>query len=221
MNVLIVGGTSGLGYELAKLYIKDKHKVIITGRKDPSDAQLEFRKLPLSKSPQLKQDIENFVGTLPHIDVLVYAAGFYQEGTLTELGTQDIKDMLDVGINAPIWFVRELLQQHGKLDTFVAITSTSQWTPRLKEPIYTATKAALGQFANSISLDPRVKKTLVAGPAGMNTEFWRMTEHDRLKFNNPAWVAGQIYEALTPEYSYAFIQVLRNPARTELVETRA
>jgi hypothetical protein len=55
----------------------------------------------------------------------------------------------------------------------------------------------------------------------MNTEFWRMTEHDRLKFNNPAWVAGQIYEALTPDYSYAFIQVLRNPARTELVETRA
>jgi hypothetical protein len=50
----------------------------------------------------------------------------------------------------------------------------------------------------------------------MNTEFWRMTEHDRLKFNNPAWVAGQIYEALTPEYSYAFNKLLVavNPFQT-------
>lgn len=220
MNVLIVGGTSGLGLELAKLYAKE-HKVIITGRKDPKEHNLEFRSLPLSKSVQLKQDIENFVGTLPHIDAFVYAAGFYQEGTVTELGTQDIKDMLDVGINAPIWFVRELLQQHGKLDQFVAVTSTSQWTPRLKEPIYTATKAALGHFANSVSLDPRIKKTLVAGPAGMTTEFWRMTEQDKTNYNSAHWVAGQIFEALTPDYSYAFIRILRDPARTELVETRA
>jgi NADP-dependent 3-hydroxy acid dehydrogenase YdfG len=201
--------------------VKDGNTVIITGRKDPKDSRLDFRQLPLSKSGQLKEDIETFVGTLPHIDAFVYAAGFYQEGTVTELGTQDIKDMLDVGINAPIWFVRELLQQHGKLEQFVAVTSTSQWTPRLKEPIYTAVKAALGHFANSVSLDPRVHKTLVAGPAGMNTDFWHMTEQDQTNYNTATWVAGQIYDALTPDYSYAFIRVLRDPARTELVETRA
>ena len=221
MNVLIIGGTSGLGLELAKLYNKDAHKVIIVGRKDPQDPALEFKKLPLSKSQNLKEDIELFVGSLPIIDAFVYVAGFYQEGTLTELGTQDIKDMLDVGINAPIWFVRELLQQQGKLGQLVVVTSTNQWKPRLKEPIYTAVKAALGQFANSVSLDPRIKKTLVTGPASMNTDFWRMTKHDKTKFNDVAWVAGQMYEALIPDYSYAFIRVLRNPARTELVETRA
>lgn len=184
MNVLIVGGTSGLGLELAKKYAKDNHQVIVTGRKDPAQQNLEFRKLPLNKSDQLKEDIEDFVGTLPNIDIFVYAAGFYQEGTITELSTPSIKDMLDVGINAPIWFVRELLQQHGSLEQFVAVTSTSQWTPRLKEPVYTAVKAALGHFANSISLDPRVKKTLVAGPAGMLTDFWHMTEQDQTNYNN-------------------------------------
>jgi short-subunit dehydrogenase len=169
----------------------------------------------------LARDIESFVAELPKIDCFVYAAGFYQEGTVTDLSEDQITEMLDVGINAPIWFVRELLQQQGDIDTFISITSTSQWTPRLKEPIYTATKAALGHFANSVSLDPRVKKTLVVGPAGMSTKFWRLTGQDQTGYNTPEWVAAEIYEALVPAYSYAFIRLLRDPARTEVVETRA
>ncbi len=220
MNVLIVGGTSGLGLELAHLYARDKHHVIVTGRRDPKDSQLEFQKLPLTHTDNLARDIESFVGTLPKIDVLVYAAGFYQEGTVTELSEDQINEMFDVGIHAPVWFVREILQQQGDIDTFVAVTSTSQWTPRLKEPIYTATKAGLGHFANSVSLDPRVKKTLVVGPAGMSTRFWHMTGQDQSGYNSASWVAAEIYEALAPDYSYAFIRLLRDPARAEVVETR-
>lgn len=221
MNILIVGGTSGLGLELARLYARDKHTVIVSGRRDPHDSQLTFKQLPLTHTTDLVRDIETFVSELPKIDIFVYAAGFYQEGTVTELSEEEIKDMLDVGIHAPVWFVRELLQQQGVIHTFVAITSTSQWTPRLKEPIYTATKAGLGHFANSISLDPRVKKTLVVGPAGMRTRFWHMTEQDQTNYNSASWVAAEIHEALIPDYSYAFIRLLRDPARAEIVETRA
>ncbi len=33
MNILIFGATSGIGKELARLYVADKHHVIITGRR--------------------------------------------------------------------------------------------------------------------------------------------------------------------------------------------
>ena len=42
-NILIIGGTSGLGLELAKQYCALGHKVFITGRKDPKIPDLQFQ----------------------------------------------------------------------------------------------------------------------------------------------------------------------------------
>lgn len=205
---------------MAKLFADKGDDVIVTGRKNPGVRGISFQKLNLSTGPGLQKSIDELVTALPKIDRLVYAAGFYQEGNITELEVGDINDMLDVGINAPIWFVRELLQRGGSLPEFVAITSTSQWTPREKEPVYNAVKGALGMFANAISLDPRVGKVLVAGPAGMATNFWRATGRKDPTFNDPKWVAKQIVEALAIDFDYALVRILRNPARTEVVETR-
>ena len=220
MRSLIVGGTSGLGLEIAKLLQGSGDEVIITGRKNPDVKGLQFQKFNLDLGAELSGAVDTFVSALPKIDRLFYVAGFYQEGNLTELEDQAIKNMLDVGINAPIWFVRELLQNQHEISEFVAVTSTSQWVPREKEPVYSATKSALGMFANSVSLDKRVGKVLVAGPAGMNTAFWRMTGRDTANDNDPVWVAKQIVDALKVDFNYAFVRILRNPARTEVVETR-
>lgn len=220
MRSLIIGGTSGLGLEIAKQLSDKGDEVIITGRKNPGQKGLQFQKLDLDIGPQLAKAIEAFVSPLPHIDRLIYSAGFYQEGNITELESRAISNMLDVGLHAPIWFVRELLQTQGQISEFVAITSSSQYKPREKEVIYTAAKAGLGHFANSLSLDSRVAKTLVAAPEGMNTAFWRATGHQVKGFNDPVWVAAQIVEALSIGFSYAFVKILRDPARTEVVETR-
>ena len=220
MRSLIIGGTSGLGLEVAKLLRSMGDEVIITGRKNPNTKGLQFQKFDLSIGSELPLAVDVFVSALPKIDRFIYAAGFYQEGSVTELDEQAIKNMLDVGLNAPVWFVRELLQNHREIPQFVAITSTASHTPREKEIVYSAVKAGLGQFANSLSLDPRVKKVLVAAPGGINTPFWQATPNDTSTFNDPVWVAHQIVDALKVDFEYAFVRILRNPARTEVAETR-
>lgn len=220
MQTLVIGGTSGLGLEIAKLFKNRGEQVIVTGRTNPNIRGISFQKFELAMGQSLAKEISELVSVLPKIDRLVYAAGFYQEGDITELSEKDVSDMLDVGLNAPIWFVRELLRAHGKIKDFIAITSTSQWTPRLKEPIYTATKAGLGMLANSLAEDSRVGKVLVLGPAGMSTGFWRADGRTDPTYNDPSWVAKQTVDALKANFRYAFVKVLRNPARVEVVETR-
>jgi short-subunit dehydrogenase len=150
----------------------------------------------------------------------VYCAGFYQEGNVTELEEHSINKMLDVSLHGPIWFTRELLSTQGEIPQYIAITSTAQDTPREKEIIYSAGKAGFAQFANSLSLDPRVGKVLVAAPGGIKTSFWQATKHDTSTFNDPVWVAKQVVEALEIDFEYAMVKILRNPSRTEVVETR-
>ncbi len=220
MRSLIIGGTSGLGLEIAKILKTASDEVIITGRKNPGIDGLQFQKFDLDIGYDLPKAVEVLVTALPQIDRLVYAAGFYQEGTLDQLDPLAISSMLDVGINAPIWFIRELLKSQTELAELVAITSTSQWTPRAKEPVYTAVKAALGMLANSLADDGRIGKVLVAGPGGMKTKFWENTGRDISKDNDPSWVAKQIVDALSVDFTFASVKVLRDPPRTEIVETR-
>lgn len=222
MHCLIIGGTSGLGLSLAKK-LADTYDVHITGRTDPGETPLTFHTLDLSNTAELLSAIDTLLQELPQIDLLVYAAGFFQDGTVTDLTVEQINTMLSVGLTGAIYLTRQLLEKQNELGEFIAITSTSQWTPRLNEPVYTAVKAGLGAYANSLSLDPRVKKTLVAGPAGMATNFWKGTdekEHDTSQMLDPDWVADRILELSSENYTYKFARILRGPARVEVHESR-
>ncbi len=217
-TALIVGGTSGLGLCLAEKLAASKYDVIVTGRTDPKNPKLKFKKLDLSDYSKSADGIKRLVRGLPQIDLLVYAAGYFLDGTISELKEAQIDEMLSVGLRAPVLFLR-LMTRHG-LDGFVAVTSTSQWTPRPKEPIYTATKSGLGMLANSVSLDPKVKKVMVAGPAGMKTPFWRSTKTDTSEYLDPEWAADQVLNQWQGKFKYKFVQILRQPARVKVVEER-
>ncbi len=223
MNALVVGGTSGMGLELGHLMYANGDSVIVTGRHDPEVESIEYRTFALHEQ-LLSQRIGEFVSGLPEVHTLVYAAGFFQKGHITELSDDQIEEMLDVGGRGLIYFVKHLLEKQGALPELITITSTSQWTPRELEPVYNFAKAGAGHFSNGISLDPRVGKALVAGPAGTASEFWEGTDQDTSMMMAPKWVAEQIMRLRTDEYSYRFAKILRAtddlPNRVEIEETR-
>lgn len=219
MTVLIVGGSSGLGLALAKELHSKGDKVIVTGRTKPQVDFVEFKKLDLSKDPATA--VAKLVAQLPKIDRLVYSAGFYQFGRLTDLSPQQIQEMINVSGAGLLYSMREVLGKQGELKELVTITSSSQWTPRKNEPIYNFVKAGIGHFSNSMAEDGRVGKVLVVGPSGMRTEFWDDYKPDDFdKMLDKVWVAKQIVKALPGSYKYKFIKILRLPARVEVAEKR-
>ena len=219
MTTLIIGGTTGLGLELAKQLTANGDSVIVTGRKEIKE-DIKFQKFDLSQV-NLAGSIEGFVSELPVIERLMYAAGYFQEGRVTDLSESEIEEMISVGARGLIYFVRALLQKQGELQELITITSTSQWTPRQKEPIYNFAKAGAAHFSNAIAEDGRVVKVLVIGPAGMKTAFWEGIERDDLdEMLDPRWVAEQIIDLEKDDYSYRSVRILRQPARVEITETR-
>lgn len=241
-RALVVGGSSGLGLEIAlKLKNEGYEKVFVTGRKNPRKNELVF--LPFSCDFSEFQDLGYLrkVATdlddlmedvmwvqtgnpmetaLPGIDLLVYAAGFYQEGLISDVNDFQIADMIALGLQGPAMLLQRFLSYNKPLPGFIAITSTSEWTPRLKEPVYTAVKAGLKMLANSVSLDERVCKTLVAAPAGMDTQFWRGAPRNNATLLDPKWVAEKIIELYKDNFEYKYARILREPPRVEIIEKR-
>lgn len=216
----MVGGTSGLGLEIAKELHGTGDVVYVTGRRELDELSLHYEHFDLAAADLPKQ-VHQLVAHLPEINRLIYAAGYFQEGRVTDLSEQQIEEMINVGGRGLIYFTRSILEKQDKLDELVTITSTSQWTPRKLEPIYNFAKAAAAHFSNAMAEDGRVGKVLVAGPAGMKTAFWDGTKRDDLdKMLDPTWVAGEVMKLRSDDYKYRFAKIMREPPRVEIVETR-
>ena len=222
MHTLIIGGSRGIGWELGLLYAKDGDKVAVTGRKAPNkpNDKMFFKELDLSTSDYADK-IKTLIDDASPIDRLVYAAGYYQEGTVTDLSETEIQDMVQVCGTGFIYAARAILLKQGKLPECIVITSSSQWVARELEPVYNFAKAGLGHFAESLSMDKRVGKLLVAGPAGTKTDFWASNkDKDVSTYNDPDWVAKQMHDCMAGNFRYKFIKILRNPAEVEISAAR-
>ncbi len=220
MLTLIVGGSRGIGWELANIYAQKGDSVIVTGRKQPENPADSVTFLPLDLSTRTYvQDIEDIISSTDRIDRLVYAPGFYQEGTITDLTEEQILDMVQVCGTGFIFTSRAILNKQGELTECIVITSSSQWTPRKLEPVYNFAKAGVAHYAHALSLDERINKIMVAGPTGTKTAFHNRRDVDMSTYHSPEWVARQIFNYSQDEYNFKLIKILRDPAKVEVAVT--
>ncbi len=216
-NILIVGGTSGVGLVLARHYISDGHTVCITGRNSPQLQNAQFEHFDISSDTnQLVQDIDQLLTRFSGINTLIYAAGFRQRGHIDDLTDSDILHMTNIGLTAPALLVRRL---KNKLETplkIMLITSTSQFIAREYEPVYCAVKSGLGMLGESLVLDKAIGKVLVAAPAGIDTPFWEGSSEDTSEMLNARWVSEKVVELSSGAFKYKYAKILRQPARVEI-----
>lgn len=229
----VIGGTSGLGLELA-IRLSVTHDVLVTGRSDhvPQDLPefLYYSPLDLTPEPDLLEgavNIRKFVSGRARVDTLVYAAGVYAEDPIGRGTVGDVArialEQATLSLVAPRLLVEHIVRNQGDLPAFIVITSTSQHTARSLEPSYAAGKAAEGMLAESISLDPegRIGKTLVVAPGGMDTKFWRKRP-DRMtgEMLDAGWVGDQGLDHLASMHSFKSLLVPRDPPRVEVLKER-
>lgn len=220
-NILIVGGTSGLGLELAKSYNSLGHTVYVAGRKNPNIEGIKSLSFSITDDCfDLNQQIDQLLAKIGKINTLIYTAGFYQEGHIDQLSNDQILQMINVGLTAPALLIQRLKNNPGKPLKIMLITSSSQYTPRELEPIYTAVKAGVGMLASSLSLDPQIGKVLVVAPSGIKTPFWDKNAKDTSEMLDVSWAADQVISLSGGPFKYKYAKILRNPERVEIVETR-
>lgn len=218
-NLLIVGGSSGVGFELARQYVAEGHRVCVTGRTDPKLPGAHFHRLAITASTEaLSDDIDGLISAFRDVHTLVYAAGFLQRGFIDELSDEALLTMNNVGLVAPMMLAARLKSLAPTPLKLMLITSSSGYTPRAREPAYAATKAGLTMLGASLVRDPGIGKVLVAAPSGILTAFWRDTSEDTSTMLDPVWTAGQIISLSGGPFKFKYAKILRDPARVEVVE---
>jgi uncharacterized oxidoreductase len=181
-TILITGGTSGIGFELAQQLGKLGNKIIVTGR---DAARLKAAKDKLPQIETIQSDVSNpkdiealfarIKKDFPATNILINNAGIMLQQNLHEKADLNtLTQEIDINLHGPIRMT-SIFIPHLKSKPESAIVNVSSglaFVPLPMSPIYCATKAALHSFTLSLRVQLKQSsiKVFELAPPATHTE---------------------------------------------------
>jgi len=163
-TVLITGASGGIGYEVAKLFARDHHNLILVARSADRLAQVadELQKLgasaktiplDLAALPAPKFLFDQLQREGINVEVLVNNAGFGALGEFVRMPEEQVLGQVDLNIRALTELTRLFLpamvqRRAGKI---LNVASTAAFQPGPLMAVYYATKAYVLSFSEAIA----------------------------------------------------------------------
>jgi len=176
-TVLITGCSSGFGLETAQYFLDRDWNVIATMRTPredllPRSERLRILALDVTDADSIRRAVEA-AGT---IDVLVNNAGIGLLGALEGLPMDSVREIFDTNTFGTMAMIQAVLPQfrRRKAGVIVNVTSSVTLKPLPLLSVYTASKAAVNAFTESLTLELKqfnVRVSLVLPGRAPSTRF--------------------------------------------------
>ncbi|MEO7027559.1 MAG: SDR family oxidoreductase [Caulobacteraceae bacterium] len=155
-TVLVTGCSSGFGLETARTFL-DRDWTVIATMRTPKEgllpSSLRLRILPLDVTDE--DSISHAVEAAGPIDVLVNNAGVGQLGALEGVAMKKVRELFETNTLGTIAMTKAVIpgmRERGS-GVIVNVTSGVTFQPLLLMSIYTASKAAVNAFTESLALE--------------------------------------------------------------------
>lgn len=162
---LITGGTEGMGYITAELFLRHGAKVVITGRSPRKGAKavkalrklgpVAFVKGDVSKAVDARRMVEETVKAFGRIDILFNNAGVYLEKLTEETREEDWDRVLDVNLKGTFLVTKYAIPHMKKQGSGVIINNSSDAgiIGNRSCPAYCASKGGVTVMTKAWALD--------------------------------------------------------------------
>lgn len=165
MNIIVTGGTRGIGMQAALAFAEDEsNRVLIIGRdKDAielvkeasSHNNIEGVEYDLSKLQSSGKELILLIGDyFGAIDILVNNAGFLVNRRFDAITEEETRKTMETNFFAPLFLIRLLLPMFNSGSHIVNIGSMGGFQGSSKYPglsVYSASKAALACLSESLA----------------------------------------------------------------------
>jgi uncharacterized oxidoreductase len=161
-TILITGGSSGIGLELARQLIARGNTVVVTGR---DSARLDAAKRSLPGLHTVQSDVSDpaaiaalhatVLAQFPALDTLINNAGIMRNlSLLSAREPGDLTREIEIDLLGPVWMVGQFLP-HLKTRPDALIVNVSSglaFIPYTISPIYSAAKAGLHAYTQALRM---------------------------------------------------------------------
>ena len=161
-NVLITGGSEGIGYGLAARFLRAGSQVLVTGRDGnklaKAASELPGLKTYISDMGRIKDRealAQQVAATMNPLHWVINNAGIQRRISLAQdqAPWSERQQEIDILLSGPIHLNHLLipqLLQHGQPSRIVNVTSGGAYIPQPFAPIYSACKAALHSYTMTL-----------------------------------------------------------------------
>ena len=159
-NVVITGGTRGIGKAVAEAFVKCGDRVFIIYEKSEEQAQKlsnELGVIPvrcdISNKADVVRAVEEIHNTAPFVDVLINNAGISQIKLFSDVTEEDLSRMFGVNMYGTFFMAQELLPDmiHKKQGKIINISSMWGEVGASCEVHYSASKSAVIGFTKALA----------------------------------------------------------------------
>jgi uncharacterized oxidoreductase len=184
-TILITGGTSGIGLELAQQLLHRGNSVIVTGR-DPGKLDATKRALPgvhtfesdVSDPEAIARLYQSVLAQFPALDTLINNAGIMRNLNLNlDRDLTDVTREIEINLIGPVQMVQKFLPhlKSRKGALIVNVSSGLAFIPLPLSPVYCAAKAALHSYTQSLRVQLNGSGVTVVelAPPGVETPLFR------------------------------------------------
>jgi short-subunit dehydrogenase len=186
LKVFITGGTTGLGFEIAKLYLKDGAEVGVCGRdlsklpKDFTHQNLKAYQVDVSNREELINAVDEFVGN-GELDLMLANAGVSDGDKLRLPNFEKTRKIIDINVLGVVYafeaaFKYMVKQKRGHL---AAVASVAGFVGLPAAGAYCASKSAVLTLCESYNIGLKslgIDVTAIA-PGFVDTPLTRKNKH--------------------------------------------
>lgn len=183
LNVVISGGTSGIGLATAEKFLADGANVFLLGRsvlrgamavqklQTLTDGKVYYVPCDVTRAEDCQKALASIDGV---IDVLVNAAGVYQEQRLENMTEADYANIFDTNVKGTMLLIQAALPYMYGGGSIVNIASDAGISGNYGCPVYCASKGAIVALTKALALDyaPKIRVNCVC-PADVDTPLLR------------------------------------------------
>ncbi|MBU2523746.1 SDR family oxidoreductase [Patescibacteria group bacterium] len=202
-NVIVTGGSSGIGEQIAKLLIQRECKVFVLSRRASSvvfEGCFSYD-CDLSKIETIDKVLERITRehNIDHFDILVNCAGVGYATSLEKLTQEQYHQIMDVNLKGLIFMTKSvipLMQRESvicNISSIAGIKGFEDWS------IYCASKFGIEGFTKALRYEVRKKgiKVMIVRPGAVDTPLYHFVDDtEKQFFMKPETVASVIVHNL-------------------------
>ena len=194
-NVIVTGGSLGIGKETAKALVEKGANVLITGRSEDrlhkaklycNAETIEFDIADFDNIPKFAKECLSILEN--RVDVLINNAGIGVRSSIEELNIDDFLKVFNVNVFGLSLFTKEIvpLMKENKSGTIINIGSTASLKGYQTGSIYSASKFAVRCLSQcwQAELRPFNIRVCQVNPSEVTTAFGNTTRIERAEVHN-------------------------------------
>ncbi|MDH6251010.1 short-subunit dehydrogenase [Chryseobacterium sp. H1D6B] len=178
MTIFIAGGTSGIGFSLAKLYLSKGHFVGICGRDktkvpEHTSSNLKIFEADVCDMSALFLVAQSFLPDNQDLDIFINCTGSYAEDVAGRISYEEAEEMLQTNILGTVncfETARKIMkgQHNGNIAVIASVSGILEYE---KSSLYTKTKRSVIQIADAYrrALEPFGISVTAVAPGYVDT----------------------------------------------------